>query len=414
MKLMNTSLVIRKSQFIIVIILLMPAMFTVQAQGRYEAVLRQIEANNTTLAALRRQIEAQKLGNRTGLAPANPEVEFNYLWGNPSLIGNRTDIKVTQTFDFPTAYTYRGKIANLQNRNAELSYKAERINLLLSAKQTCIELAYYDALAREYAVRLQNAERIAAGSKVELEKGETNILEYNKTQLNLSAVQTEAARIEAERVVLLAELKRLNGGEEIENYSGDKDDALDSQSVIAASTLPLNFEEWYAAAEAKSPVLQYVSAQIEIERRQIKLNRALGLPRFSAGYMSEKVAGEHFQGITVGVSIPLWENRNRVKQAKVQALAAEEMLNDSKIQFYNRLQALYRKAATLRQNTLELRRSLAENNNEPLLKKALDAGEISLLSYLLEAEYYYDTMNKMLEAERDYELAEAELWAVEM
>jgi hypothetical protein len=49
-----------------------------------------------------------------------------------------------------------------------------------------------------------------------------------------------------------------------------------------------------------------------------------------------------------------------------------------------------------------------------LLKKALDAGEISLLTYLMEVEYYYDAINKVLEAERDYELAAAELSAVEL
>ena len=28
--------------------------------------------------------------------------EFNYLWGNPSAIGNHTDFNISQTFDIPT------------------------------------------------------------------------------------------------------------------------------------------------------------------------------------------------------------------------------------------------------------------------------------------------------------------------
>jgi len=389
---------------LIISILLISLGVAAQAQSGYETVLQQIEANNTTLAALRQQTEADKLGNRTGLTPVNPEVEFNYLWGNPSVIGNRTDMSVTQTFDFPTAYAHRSKIANLQNTNAELSYKAERLNVLLSAKQACIELVYYNALLKEYAVRLQNADRIAQACKIKLDKGETNILEYNKAQLNFTAVQAEIAQMDAERTALLSELKRLNGGKEIQN----------SEFKIQNSMLPVNFEEWYATAESKSPVLQYVRGQIEIGQQQIKLNRAMGLPKFSAGYMSEKVVGEHFQGVTVGMSIPLWENKNRVKQAKAQTQATEAMLEDSKVQFYNRLQTLYFKTAALQQNAQKVRQSLTDNNNEPLLKKALDAGEISLLNYLLEIEFYYNAINKALEAERDFELAAAELWAVEL
>jgi cobalt-zinc-cadmium efflux system outer membrane protein len=389
---------------LIVSILLISAILSATAQSGYETVLQEIEANSTTLGALRGQMEAQKLGNRTGIYLANPEMEFNYLWGNPDLVGNRTDITVKQSFDFPSAYEHRGKIAGLQNNNVELAYKSERIKVLLSAKQVCIELVYYNALAREYAVRLQNAGRIAATYKARLDKGDANILENNKAQLNLTVVQTETARIEAERAALLSELKRLNGGRDIA-FPGD---------VYPAGMLPANFEAWYATAEAKSPVLQYVAGQIEIGRQQVKLNNALGLPRFSAGYMSEKIVGEHFQGVTAGVSVPLWENKNRVKQARAQVRASETALEDSKVQFCNRLQSLYIKAAALQQNARKFRQSLSENNNEPLLKKALDLGEISLLNYLLEIGYYYDAVNKVLEAERDYELAVAELSAVEL
>ena len=389
---------------LIISILLISGGVAARAQSGYETVLHQIEANNTTLAALRQQTEAEKLGNRTGLLPVNPEVEFNYLWGSPSVIGNRYDINIKQTFDFPTAYAYRSKIANLQNANAELLYKAERLTVLLAAKQVCIELVYYNALAREYAVRLKNAELIAVTYQTKLEQGATNRLEYNKAQLNLTTVQTEIAQIDAARTVLLSELKRLNGGKEI----------VFATEVYPTNTLPANFEDWYTTAESKSPVLQYVSRQIEIYKQEIKLNRAMGLPRFSAGYMSEKVVGEHFQGVTVGISIPLWENKNRVKQAKEQAQASEAIFEDNKVLFYNHLQTNYIKADALQQNAQKIRHSLSMYGNEPLLKKALDVGEISLLNYLLEIEYYYDTVNKVLEAERDYELTAAELWLVEL
>ena len=130
--------------------------------------------------------------------------------------------------------------------------------------------------------------------------------------------------------------------------------------------------------------------------------------------MSEKVVGEQFQGVTLGVSIPLWENKNMQRYAKSQVKASEIALEDTKIQFYNRLQSLYLKASVLQQNALKFRETIALNRNDALLKKALDSGEISLLDYLLEIGYYYDAIVQVLEAERDYELALAELSAVEL
>lgn len=389
---------------LVISILLTIIVFPVMAQSEVETILKEIETNSTTLGALHEQMEAQKLGNRTGIYLANPEVEFNYLWGSPSPIGNRTDINVTQSFDFPTVYGHRSKLSKLENANVDLMYKSERINLLLRAKQVCIELAYYNALAKEYAGRLANAQRIAETYQARFEKGDANVLENNKAQLNLTTVSNEMNRIEIERSSLLSELKTLNGGKDISFTVFE----------ITNETLPLNFDDWYASTEPKSPVLQYVRGQIEIGQQQVKLNSAMGLPKFKAGYMSEKVVGERFQGITVGVSIPLWENKNRVRQAKAQVRAAETALEDTKTQFYNRLQNLFMRSFGLQENASRYRNSLSSYSNDVLLKRALDSGEISLLNYLLEIEYYYDAMNKVLEAERDFGLSLAELSAVEL
>ena len=82
------------------------------SQNNIDKILIEIEKNNTTLSALQKSTEAEKIGNRTGINIQNPEVEFNYLWGNPSVIGNRTDFSVKQTFDFPTAYKYKNQISS--------------------------------------------------------------------------------------------------------------------------------------------------------------------------------------------------------------------------------------------------------------------------------------------------------------
>ncbi len=389
---------------IIITMLVLFAGITLNAQNNINPVLSSIEENNTTLKALREQVEADKLQNKTGIFLDDPEVGFNYLWGNPSNTGNRTDFSVSQTFDIPTITGMKSRLANGRNNLVEWQYKADRMNILLEAKQYCIELIYYNSLLKELYLRLEHAETIAKGYKDRMDRGDVSILEYNKVNLNLSTIQGEISRMEVERDALLAQLKRLNGG--IDVVFNDAD--------YGSRELPLNFNDWYVQAEDKNPVLTYVRNEIEVSQKQVSLSKAMNLPKFTAGYMSEKVVGQRYQGVSLGISIPLWSNKNQVKQAKASVAAAQSREADTKQQFFSQLQIQYSKAMGLKTTADKYRKSLANLNNTILLKKALDAGEISLLDYMVEMGLYYDNVNQTLAAERDYQLAFAELAAVEL
>lgn len=389
---------------IIITMLVLFAGITLNAQNNINPVLSSIEENNTTLKALREQAEADKLQNKTGIFLDDPEVGFNYLWGSPTDIGNRTDFSVSQTFDIPTITGMKSRLANGKNNLVEWQYKADRMNILLEAKQYCIELVYYNSLLKELYLRLEHAQTIAKGYKDRMDRGDVSILEYNKVNLNLSTIQGEISRMEVEREALFAQLKRLNGGIEV----------VFNDSDYGNRELPLNFDEWYVQAEDKNPILAYVRNEIEVSQKQVSLSKAMNLPKFTAGYMSEKVVGQRYQGVSLGISIPLWSNKNQVKQAKAAVAAAQSREADTKQQFYSQLQIQYSKAMGLKTTADKYRQSLANVNNTILLKKALDAGEISLLDYMVEMGLYYDNVNQTLAAERDYQLAFAELSAVEL
>jgi outer membrane protein TolC len=367
-------------------------------------VLKAVEENNTTLKALRETAGAQKLENRTGIYLSSPEAGFNYLWGRPGETGNRTDFNVRQSFDIPVLAGMKSRVAGGQNRLVDLQYASGRMKILLEAELYGIELIYCNALRRELDVRLQHAGTIAEACESRLNRGDISRLEYNKARLNLSTVQGEISRIEVERDALLLQLKRLNGGIDL---------ALDDDRYGDVA-LPPGFEEWFARAAGMNPALEYARQEIEVGRRRVSLSRAMNLPALSAGYMSEQVAGQQYRGLMLGISIPLWENKNRTRQARASVAAAELRATDSHQQFYSRLQALYSRAAGLKVTAEQYRRSLAAVNNTDLLKKALDAGEISLLDYILEIGLYYDTVNRTLAAERDFQKAFAELSATEL
>lgn len=374
------------------------------ARNNIKEILSSIEENNTTLKTLREEVKAQQLGNRTGIYLADPELEFNYLWGRPGNVGSRKDFSVRQTFDIPTVTGMKSRLADDKNRLVDLQYKSDRLNILLEAKQYCIDLVYYNALRKELELRLRHARTIAEAYQERLDQGDVNVLEYNKIQLNLSTIQGELSRVNIERNILLSNLKRLNGGIAIVF----EDDHFEN------TPLPVDFETWYTSAEENNPVLQYVRQEIEVSRKEVKLSKASGLPDFSVGYMSENTTGQNYKGISFGISVPLWGNKNRVKQARANVVAAEARQVENKQQFYDQLRNLYTRADGLKQTADNYRKSLTALNNTELLMKALNAGEISLLDYIVEIGLYYNTVNQTLAAERDFEKAQADLSAVEL
>jgi cobalt-zinc-cadmium efflux system outer membrane protein len=384
---------------IILIISISAFTFPLFAQNAIEQVLTELEKNNTTLTALRKSVDAEKLGNKTGIYLQNPEVEFNYLWGNPSLIGNRTDISIRQTFDFPTAYSYRNQISNFRNEQAELEYNKQRKSILLQARLICIDLVFTNAVKSELSKRLLHSQRIADSYKAKFNVGETNILEFNRSQLNLLNLSKELETVELNRNELLAELASLNGGIPIEFIGRE----------FQPTAIPVDFEQWYVQAEQNNPVLKWLKQEIELRQKQEKLNAALSLPKLQAGYMSEKVVGEHFQGITLGISIPLYENKNAVKYAKAQTIAAESIEKDNKLQFYTELKKLHAKAIDLQKSLNDYRENLKALDSSDLVAKALDKGQIELIDYILELSIYYQSVNQMLESERNLNKVVAEL-----
>jgi outer membrane protein TolC len=388
----------KKKIFFWMITLLFPV--TMIGQHEIDSVLAQIVKNNTTLSALQKNTEAEKIGNKTGIYLKNPEVGFNYVWSDPATPGNRTDINIRQSFDFPTAYGYRRQIADHRDAQADLDYLDQRRNILLEARLLCIDIVYTNALIREYEPRYTRAGELADAYQVMFGKGETGILELNKIKLTLLNVQKEMETLEIKRSAYLKQLSAMNGGKEIE---------LDL-AEYPEPTIPSDFDQWYAETGHSNPYLQWLDQQVQSSMQQEKLNRALSLPRASAGYMSENRTSEHLQGITVGISIPLWENKNTVKYMQVKTLAWQNLAVDSKLQFYNRFKIHFEKAVSLQKSVNDYKQSIGLYQNTELLKKAFEKGEISLLTYLMELTLTYSIINDYLQAENELNKAIAMLY----
>lgn len=370
----------------------------------WATILPEIEQNNRSLQALRQEVEAEKAANHVGIAPSNPEVEFSYLWGHGAEAGERIDLSVTQSLPLSQILGYQARLAKQQDLRADLRLRAERTTVLLNAQKLCIDIVYCNALLHEYAVRLRHAETLADAYRQKFDAGNANALEYNKVRLNRATAQGEYQRLLTERNALLEQLSALNGGKAV----------VLTDSVFAPALPPADFDAWYADAESRSPMLQYVRQEVEVSNADVRLSKAEWLPDLSVGYMSEGMTGNYYNGITVGVSVPLWQNAHRVRQAKASAAAAQLRADEQKQLFLSTLRTQYAQVMGLQKTWQGYQDALALTNNADLLLQSLQAGQISMLEYMMELSIYYDATSAAIAAQRDYCEAMAELQSVNL
>lgn len=373
------------------------------AQTPLERVLGEIERNNPTLKSARLEQEAMFLENKEEALLPDPEIEFNYLWGNDN--ARRHDFAISQSIDFALLSGQRSNLSSGKNALASLEYKAMRQDVLLEAEKACIELVYYNALEQELSFHLSNARTLVDAYEKALELGESSALEMNNAMLHHTDIkgQLEKARLGKKKAQTL--LKSLNGGQEPSL-------SLTGFDSLGMSPLSPDFDSFFDYASAESPAVNYAKSNIDVSEAELKINRRAWVPGLSIGYMAEVAKPEAYRGLTFGVSIPLWSNSNKVKQSKAKYTAAKIRKDETIQAFYFQLLSLYDEASALKSIAEGYRAALDTSDNRELLKKARQQGEISLIEYISELDLYYENLLDTLEAEKDYNMALAELTAV--
>ena len=374
---------------------------TTRAQSSIDQVLRSIETNNKSLQANTKMTDAQKLEAQTGKFLANPSVEWEQMWGNRNNPGSEYTLTVKQSLDFPTTYSNKNKLANLKANTIGFQSAAYRQQLLLNAKQTCIEIIYLRKQKSLLDERLANEETMFALYKKRFESGDANQLELNKIQLELLNAQNQSRLNKAALTAAEEQLRNFNGGNPI---TFDATDYPTGEELI-------NFDQLQAAFMEADPNLKSLTGDQEIANREVKLSRSLTLPKFDVGY-KRNAAKDHVasNGFMVGVSIPLFENKNTVKKAKAQAEFATASLEDNRLNLKTNLQQLYQQAEALQISRADYAKVLEQQRNIELLNKALNAGQLSVIDYFTELTTIYDSHQSYLDVEKEYHSILAQLY----
>ena len=381
---------------VFIYIIALAATLRVEAQTSIEEVLRSVEANNKELQATRQQVEAQTLEAKLDNNLPDPTVTYSHLYGNQEGMGFTGEFIASQSFDFPSLYAQRRKWSKLQGENFNKQGEEVRQQILLQAKEVCLDLILLNQQQRLLDLRRENAEQLSKLYAERLENGDANILETNKINLELLNVRNEARMNEAARTAKLQELAALNGG----------------IAISFTDTAYVPVDQPASLADLQQEVL---TADRRLQSLRISVSKAKGLPSFELGYrMNPSSGGQRYNGFLVGISIPLFSNRNNVKQAKAQSLYTDLQLESATTVVENELMLLYNRSVALKASIDEYRTELDRQNSLALLNKAIQAGQISMIEYFVDVTTLYQSLQNYMQLQNEYQKVMAQIYKYQL
>ncbi len=341
-----------------------------QAQDAYSDICNAILASDPALKAQRAELEASIKSRSAANSLDNPEVEFTYKFGSPAGPDvNKWDISVSQSFDWPGVYSARRKALSFRTRAAEESLQAYRITREAELRKLLVKYtsAYRRAILLEaFAANVDSIYRVSAR---EYELRSITVLDWRKVRIERELAASRLAEAQTEMRTLAGEIESLNGHR-----------PLDLSGLTEFPTGRLD-----EFSEDAVPALAASRWNVEAARAEATAASRLRMPGFSLGYVHETEGREHFNGFSLGVSLPLWRSKKENIAARLLADAEAEAAEARR----RELMAEYN---SLRENVMSLTTQaerLSEAIGAPedyirLLDKAIAGGSITLYQYFYE------------------------------
>jgi outer membrane protein TolC len=351
----------------------------ISAQQGFDAFLQSVESNNKTLISAQKLSEAESLEAKTGIYLANPEVSYARLNQES---GFYSEMVVSQSFDFPSTYIHKNKIAEITAQKSVAKYNQLRNNVFTEAAEI---YGQFIAVNRKLVLLYKMQEmmtKLSANAAKRLEVGEINIFEFNRIRNETATANTKLKILKAERNTLKLKTSELNGGLVYEI----------TDTVISGFSEPILTDTVVAEIVSKHPFSNYWENELEISERNISLQKASSLPKFELGYRQDANASYANHGFVAGLSIPLFENKNSVRLAKAQHNYLLEEVNAEQLKLENSISQMIQSYEIMNASVKELENIVESLNTPELLLKSYEAGQMNYTEFFTEYNNFRDSI----------------------
>lgn len=378
-----------KLKSIIIAQLLLAAALPVWADTKPEFtdLVNRIADNNTELKATRLELDARKAESRTQLNLSDPEIEFSHKWG-PAHAADKTEFGISQGFDWPGVYRHRRRAVAYEADALQQLWLSNIIDRKLEIKMVLLDMVYLNRQIGLVKRRLDAIDTLMVKYADPVNRTSLTRLDINKLKIERYRLSSKLNAAKAQKNATLQQLAALNGNADC-SAAADISVFPDEPILSAAD---------YAAQLEGSPELLASKAESQSLNARIKEEKAMRLPGFSIGYSYAREENMSFNGFSLGITLPLFSSRNKVKSATLQREA--QIVKQQQMQFSAAAGAYASliKVQSLKQTADEAQKLIGETDYSRLLGMALDGGQISLTEYLIESNYYLEFEEEYLDA----------------
>lgn len=367
-------------------------------------VLTQVKQNNTQLKAAGARLDADQKSLKSSNNLPDPEVGGAYLFGKGPL-DDKWEIGISQQVEWPGVYSARSNATDAFINALQHGYSAEQLEVLNQARSLCIDIVGYNNLIQFNQGVLDNLNRLFDTYNKALAHGEVSIIDVNKLKIERLLMQQKIDEATSLRTAAVEQLKGINGGIEIAG----------AESLSTYAPLPLlSLEQHLTQARSSSPLLAKQNALVTAQSKNATATARQSLPSLSLGYRHVCEMGDHFNGISMGVSLPVFSNRGKKSAARARVFAAEMDASFTQNTIESNIATCHQRATALKNQIGVYDNALTSTDNIAVLNKALNGGEMSLLNYLQELRYFVEAQAVMLSLQNDYNKTLAQLWQYTM
>lgn len=364
-----------------------------------EEAINEAVKNHPAIKSAGYEIEREQRlkGASFDLNKTNIGVEY----GQINSVNNDSKISLSQSFDFPTVYTNKSRLANATIKASEEQFNITKNELVRSVKNAYYQLSSITAKRKLLQYQDSLFLDFASAAEVRFKVGESNYLEKVTAETQMMEVQNQLIRAKADWLIAQKQLQIL---------LNNKEDISIPDNTPAKRPFTLLPD---SAAIAKNPYLGYLNQQLEISRYETKIERSKMLPDFNIGYFNQSLngtqfnngveqnfnSGNRFTGIQAGISIPLWFGpyNSRIQAAKLNGKIAESNLQAQQLLIQGQLNTITQEFQKY-QSTVDYYEKKALPQAELIIQnanKAFKAGEIGYFEYL-------QGLNQAIKIKTDY------------
>jgi len=362
-------------------------------------LLNEIEQNNIELKGYQSFIKSQQLENKSDNNLPDPQLSGYYLPYGDNITDDYTEYQISQSFEFPTVYAARSKWNDLKSQQLQTAYAKKRQEVLLNAKEFLIELTYLQKQKAIETERRTQSKQVFEQIQELFNKEQVGILDLNKAKIAWIQEQFVVDQIEGDIEIVKYKLKTLNGDKPL--------DGLLIETII--STEITSIENLWQEKLTSDPSLQEFNANEKASLQKVKLEKNRVLPNIALGYNYQGVNGNNYSGLYGGLSIPLWNSKNKVKAAQANYEYQQSNTQIFTTSLYAKYQETFNRFQLMRSKYNEYQSTLKNLESEKLLFKAYMLGEFSFMDYYVELQFYRNASDKMLQMEKELQLLQAQL-----